>query len=122
MSTEVDDAKWAHSALQDLHRRVHELFGLKASGAGKAELVAATVALKDELKTTNRSGTYRGRKIPLTGPARFLASAIQRASADFRMRSDTDPSKVVWAGTLNELKAYFSDYSGRIRKECPEVE
>jgi hypothetical protein len=117
-----DDAKWAHRALLDLHSSVDTLLGMRASGAGKAAIIAALVVLKDELKTANRSGSYRGRTMPLTGPARFLASAIQRASADFRMRSDTDPSKVVWAGTLNELKAYFSDYSGRIRKECPEVE
>jgi hypothetical protein len=120
--SEFDDAKWAHRALLDLHRSVDTLLGMRTSGAGKAVIIAALAALKDELKTANRSGSYQGKKMPIEGPGRFLASAIQRASADFRMRSDTDPSKVVWSATLNELKAYFSDYSGRIRKECPEVE
>lgn len=122
MNDDLDAAKWAYRCLQDLHRSVDALLVMKASGESKAQVIAATAAFKDELKAANRSGGYQGRKMPIGGSARFLASAIQRASADFRMRSDTDPSKVVWARTMSELKAYFADYSGRIRKEYPGVE
>jgi len=122
MSRELEDARWAKESLQGLLDRTEQLLASKAAGAGSALLIEATAELKDEIKTANRSRKLSGRKMPLDGPARFLASAIQRASADFRMRSDTDPAKAEWARTLDELRFCFADYIGRIHKECPEVE
>ena len=122
MGNELEDARWARESLQLLLDHTERLLALRAGGAGTSVLIEETADLKFIIKAANRTRKFRGRKMPLDGPARFLASAIQRASADFRMRTDTDPAKAEWARTLGELRSYFADYIGRIRKECPEVE
>ena len=122
MNQTIEDAVWAREVLQDLHTQISLLLSDRPTSAGTAQLIAATTALKNDIKTANSSGRIKSRKMPSTGPARFLTSAIQKMSADFRMRADTDPSKAVWRQTLDEMRFYLEDYIGRIRKECPEAE
>lgn len=117
----IEDAAWSRGVLQDLHAQVTVILSDRPSSAGTAQLIAATTAFKNEIKTANSSGRIKGRKMPATGSARFLPSAIQKMSADFRMRADTDPSRAEWRQTLGEMKFYLEDYIARIRKECPEA-
>lgn len=118
---ELDDVRRVIAALQALSDRIEDMLSPRPASAGTAQLIAATTQLKADIKEAKASAERRRRQGRNSRADDQFETAVSRAVAEFRMRSDTDPSKTLWRSQLRDVQAEFIDFIKRLRSEFPEA-
>jgi hypothetical protein len=118
---ELDAVRRVIVALQTFHDRIEDMLSPRPSSAGTAQLIAATTQLKADIREAKAGAERRRRKGRNSRADDQFEAAVSRASAEFRMRVDTDPSRPMWRSQLRDVQAEFSDFMKRLRSEFPHV-
>lgn len=116
---ELDEVHSVIAALQGFHDRIEDMLSPRPSSAGTAQLIAATTQLKADIKEAKASSQRRGRKGQNSRADDQFETAVSRAVAAFRMRVDTDPSRLLWRSQLRDVQSEFIDFMKRLRSEFP---
>ena len=119
--TDVEDVRRVITALQAFDARIEDMLSSRPTSAGTEQLIAATTLLKSDIREAKADAERRKRRGRNTRADDQFESAISRASAEFRMRVDTAPSKTMWYSQLRAVQSEFIDFAKRLRKEFPEA-
>lgn len=118
---ELDEVRRVVKDLQTFNDRIEDMLSPRPSSAGTAQLIHATTQLKVDIKEA-KAGAERRRKQGKNSRADDqFETACSRAVAEFRMRTDTDPSSHVWRTQLRDVQSEFLDFSNRLLKEFPDA-
>lgn len=109
------------AALLAFDARIEDMLSLRPTSASTDQLIAATTLLKSDIREAKADAERRRRKGRNSRADDQFESAVSRASAEFRMRIDTAPSKTMWYSQLRAVQSEFIDYAKRLRKEFPEA-
>lgn len=107
MSIDQHEALAMIAELQRMHDEVRSL--LDGSDGQSDILKRRLTALKQDIKEAAKYETISRKKIPKTELEQaFFGPAIRSTSANFRMRTDTNPGSPAWARGLYEVELELS--------------
>ena len=118
---QLEDVRRVIAALQTFDTRIEDMLSPRPTSAGTEQLIAATTLLKSDIREAKGDAERRKRQGRNTRADDQFEYAVSRASAEFRMRVDTAPSRTMWYSQLRAVQSYFIDYAKRLQKEFPEA-
>jgi hypothetical protein len=111
------DQQEAQAIIHELTRWYDEAWSLINDASDKARLSSNSIdllkarlsTLKEDIKGAAKYETLSRRKTPKTGLEQsFFGPAVRSTSANFRMRTDTNPHSQAWARGLHEVESELS--------------
>lgn len=114
MEVDVIEAQAIIAEIQRWHDEAKSLVSdaadkSKLSPDNKDLLKARLSKLKGEIKDAAKYETLSRRKRPITDLEQFFfGPAVRSTSANFRMRTDTNPNSAAWAQGLHEVEFELS--------------
>lgn len=118
---ELGEVRRVIAALQLFAERIEEMRSPRPASAGTVQLIAAATQLEADIKEAKAGEERRRRQVQNSRADDQFEAAISRAVAAFRMRVDTDPSKVFWSSQLRDVQSEFMDFMNRLWIEFPEA-